>query len=320
MNRLLASILLLAAAPGLSGCAAAVVPVATGLLLGTRTVTADDNERRRTPAPSTASAEAGSGTSLPETEAPAAAQQVLESISEERLAAEIAGSAGTLTELSQLPPPGNSAAAQTGPGTDAGSFQQLFAAATAIAQRDPFSEEKRLSAILEDPTALSPERAECAFAQTAVLVDLDPGEKAAPLGEDAVAPTQLTRVLATLRAQEVAVLWLSRHTADRAGVVRRTLRESGLDPQGQDDIYLVRYQGETKASRRADAARDYCVVAILGDEKRDFDELFAFLKNPDEAIPLEAIIGEAWFLAPPPLTQPQIPAPQDPTPQTSSQG
>ena len=48
----------------------------------------------------------------------------------------------------------------------------------------------------------------------------------------------------------------------------------------------------------------------MGDEKRDFDELFAFLKDPDAAFALDTLLGEAWFLAPAPLAAPPITAPQ----------
>ena len=203
-----------------------------------------------------------------------------------------------LAPFTELPPP------STSDMTGSDMLTDLFAKVTAVAQADPFTETKRKSAFLADPAALTPERAECAFAQTAVLIDLDPGDAEAPLDDGIGAPERLVRVLATLRAQEVAVLWLSRHTAVRAGAVRRTLLRTGLDPRGTDPLYLVRYADESKATRRADAAKDFCVVAILGDEKRDFDELFAFLKEENAALGLESLIGEAWFLAPDPILSP----------------
>lgn len=301
MKRLLASVLLLAAAPGLSGCVALAVPIAGGLLVSQ--TDGKDGSREEAVA------------ARPEPQEPAAdapvraAAQALPApgdgpVTEDAPAVGDASDAGTqLTTMAQLPAPGSAEAA----GLPGNSYAEFFAAATAIAQRDPFSEEKRLSAFLVNAAELSAERTECAFAQTAVLVDLDPGEGEAPLGDDVTASDRLARVLATLRAQEVAVLWLSRHTAVRAGAVRRALLRSGLDPQGRDELYLVRYEDETKATRRADAAKDFCIVAILGDEKRDFDELFGFLKDPKDAYALDPLIGKTWFLAPPPLTSPSTP-------------
>tara|TARA_B100000678_G_scaffold192171_1_gene160779 strand:- start:139 stop:1023 length:885 start_codon:yes stop_codon:yes gene_type:complete len=291
MRRLFASILMLACAPALSGCAAAALPVATSLLMGKSAFKGDGSARNAEAAaqPRVASPAPIPTPTAPSTPIPVGTNEI-----------------ATITSMTALPAPGASISAP-GARSTSGEFEGLFAAATAVAQRDPFSETKRSSALLAAPGELSPERAECGFAQTAVLIDLDPGEDAAPLGEDAVAPQDLVRVLATLRAQEVAVLWLSRHTADRAGAVRRALRRTGLDPRGQDEIYLVRYENESKATRRANAGGDYCIVAILGDEKRDFDELFAYLKDEEAAFALNRLIGEAWFLAPPPLTSPSTP-------------
>ncbi|MBD59894.1 MAG: hypothetical protein CL808_07230 [Citromicrobium sp.] len=294
MKRLFAPILLLALAPGLSGCVAAALPLASGLLMGKDGLEAGRDGKdagARTQAPP----EADTRDSAMPADAPLAALSPADApgIAE----ADLAGAqVASLAPFAEMPAPSGYAP----PDDDA--FAGLFAKVTAVAQADPFSDEKRKSAFLADPAGLSPERADCAFAQTAVLVDLDPGDGEAPLGEDVAAPDQLARVLATLRAQEVAVLWLSRHTAVRAGAVRRALLRTGLDPRGQDELYLVRYEDETKATRRADAAKDFCIVAILGDEKRDFDELFAFLKDPDAAFALDPLMGEAWFLAPAPLT------------------
>mgnify|MGYP000159147784 CR=1 FL=1 len=304
MFRRLAPILLIAIAPALSGCVAAAVPLAAGLLVGKRVT--DENPTgsgrpavRPSPAASTnavAMAETEAGAAVAEDDAaPGGAASASPDVAA-RVAELSSSRVVGVAEFEAPPMPGGISPEASE------AFSGLFAAATSVAQRDPFSDEKRLSAFLAKPDSLSPDRTECAFAQTAVLVDLDPGEGEAPLGEDAVAPPQLAQVLATLRAQEIAVLWLSRHTADRAGAVRRALLRTGLDPRGSDELYLVRYEDESKITRRADAAKDFCIVAILGDEKQDFDALFGFLKNPDEAFALDPLLGKAWFLGPPPLT------------------
>tara|TARA_B100000678_G_scaffold14197_1_gene11217 strand:+ start:598 stop:1497 length:900 start_codon:yes stop_codon:yes gene_type:complete len=296
MKRLLAPILLIAAAPGLSGCVALAVPVATGLVMGgrmqddARSKTAGESEQG-TPASEETDIAAATGPVETGGEAPGSdAEAQVELLASSKVAG--------VAPYAEMPAPSGVATVD-----DGHDYTALFAKVTAIAQRDPFSEEKRLSAMLANPADLKPDRAECAFAQTAVLVDLDPGEEAAPLDEDVAAAESLVRVLATLRAQEVAVLWLSRHTAVAAGAVRRMLLRTGLDPRGTDELYLVRYETESKATRRADAAKDYCVVAIVGDQKGDFDELFAFLKDEKAAFTLDPLIGEAWFIAPPPLSE-----------------
>lgn len=302
MKRLLAPLLLLALAPGLSGCvAAAAAPIAAGLLLGKRMTEDNPAVDRRS---NRETAEAQAVGALPERQSEGIAMGALPAPGPARPGsgadpeAVVAAEGAVLTGLTALPPPSGT------PGAATQGFTGLFAAATAIAQRDPYATEPRLSALLAEPGALKPERAPCAFAQTAVLVDLDPGENEAPLSDDISAPAELVRVLAALRAQEVAVLWLSRHTADRAGAVRKALLRTGLDPRGEDELYLVRYENESKDSRRQDASGDYCIVAILGDQKRDFDSLFGYLKNPDNAFALDPLIGEAWFLGPAPITAP----------------
>lgn len=300
MKRLLAPLLLFAIAPGLSGCVAAAAPIAAGLLLGKR-MTDDKPSGYDRPGAQSASAKSemeDENVAMAALPAPSsAARPGTGALTEGAGPAQTETSSATLTNLTALPPPSGA------PGESAtGGFEGLFAAATAIAQRDPYATEPRLSALLAEPGQLKPERAPCAFAQTAVLIDLDPGEGEAPLTEDIAAPNGLVRVLAALRAQEVAVLWLSRHTADRAGAVRKALLRTGLDPRGEDELYLVRYENESKDSRRQDASGDYCIVAILGDQKRDFDSLFGYLKNPDDAFALDPLIGEAWFLGPAPIT------------------
>ncbi|MCD1622454.1 hypothetical protein [Citromicrobium bathyomarinum] len=300
MKRLLAPLLLLAIAPGLSGCVAAAAPIAAGLLLGKR-MTDDKPSGYDRPGVQSASAKSemeDENVAMAALPAPSsAARPGTGSPTEGAGPAQTETSSATLTNLTALPPPSGA------PDESAtGGFEGLFAAATAVAQRDPYATEPRLSALLAEPGQLKPERAPCAFAQTAVLVDLDPGDGEAPLTDDIAAPNGLVRVLAALRAQEVAVLWLSRHTADRAGAVRKALLRTGLDPRGEDELYLVRYENESKDSRRQDASGDYCIVAILGDQKRDFDSLFGYLKNPDDAFALDPLIGEAWFLGPAPIT------------------
>ena len=88
----------------------------------------------------------------------------------------------------------------------------------------------------------------------------------------------------------------------RAGDIRRTLVASGLDPAGRDELALLRYPDDRKQTRRADFAKEFCLVAIAGDDRGDFDELYQYIKDRDAAAPLDALIGNGWFLIPQPLT------------------
>ncbi|GAB5348987.1 hypothetical protein [Alteriqipengyuania sp. 357] len=299
MIRLLAPILLLGSASALGGCVAAALPLAAGglMLKGNRDY--KPPEPAEPQQPSGAPLEGAgrtAGEAAPATDEPPGPRTTTSV--DEQVAMLSSSQVIGLAPFAEMPAPSEADL------EDDGTLSGLFAKVTAVAQADPFTETRRKSAFLADPVGLRPERTECAIAQTAVLVDIDPGDGEAPLDDKATAPRELIQVLATLRAQEVAVLWLSRHTAVRAGAVRRMLLRTGLDGRGADELYLVRYEDETKATRRADAAEDFCVVAILGDEMRDFDELFAFLKDPGAAAALDPLIGEAWFLAPAPIISP----------------
>ncbi len=65
----------------------------------------------------------------------------------------------------------------------------------------------------------------------------------------------------------------------------------------------MRYPGDRKQTRRDDLAKVSCVIAIAGDSRSDFNELFEYLVNPEAALALELLIGQGWFLIPPALTQ-----------------
>ena len=92
-----------------------------------------------------------------------------------------------------------------------------------------------------------------------------------------------------------------RRPADRAGAIRKALATAGLDPDGRDQLVLLRFPEERKQTRRDDFAKANCVLAMAGDERADFDELFSYLRDPAAATTLDVLIGKRWFLVPPPL-------------------
>lgn len=196
-----------------------------------------------------------------------------------------------------LPPPSEPGAAPVGfTGYDA--FYAFADAKGAL----PVVGNERRSAMLAAPGTLAPETSECSVHPAAVLIDLDPGAGVLDPAAATHADPLLARALAALRAEGIAVAWLSANTADRAGAIRRALKASGLDPEGKDELALLRYPEERKQTRREDLAKQFCVVAIAGDERSDFDELFQYLKDPAAAAPLEPLIGKGWFLIPQPLS------------------
>lgn len=167
---------------------------------------------------------------------------------------------------------------------------------------------KRPSALLSRASQLLSDRASCAATPLAVFIDLDPGRGTFdPLAPGRPDPVMAT-TLAELRAKEVAVVWFTRLGAGFEEATRAALAEAGLDPERRDELVLLSTLDERKQTRRDEAAKRLCPIALVGDERADFDELYLYLKHPDAAIALDAMIGRGWFLASP--FEPTAPAAQ----------
>ncbi len=271
----------------LSGCVAAAIPVLAGGIIA-RSAT-DGKSAKRNAAPEAATGTATVAASVP---APLPAP------------ASTASATGTL----MVATPGE-APAPDAPDTD--NAGNPFAALARYAQQrgansanlsgsdlQPSGSARTLSAVLLDPTRLNQRRKPCTNAQRTVLIDLDPGPSTFAPGDDINAPAGAAESLLSLRESEVEIAWISGTSAAYAGDVRVALKESALDPEGKDTLLLMRYPGDRKQTRREDLAASSCLIAIAGDERRDFDELFAYLVNPEAALGLELLIGDGWFLVP----------------------
>lgn len=200
-----------------------------------------------------------------------------------------------MTQLRELPPP--SGAPGPAPASDA--WAQFFA--YALGKSLPSDGERRRlqSALLRSPPSIdAPVRRDCPAQFPAVVIDLD--DQAAPFAPERLvsAWAGIPEGLARLRAAGVTVLWISRLPAARAADVAGALRTSGLDPQGQDQLLLLRNGEDRKQALREDASLDVCLVAVAGDERSDFDELFDYLRDPNGAIGLYSMMGDGWFLVP----------------------
>jgi hypothetical protein len=80
------------------------------------------------------------------------------------------------------------------------------------------------------------------------------------------------------------------------------LREGDEPVMRAADIMLIGLPGNyRKQERRWQLAGNHCVVAIAGDRKSDFDELYDYLRDQSYAIRLEAFIGKGWFELPHPV-------------------
>lgn len=175
-----------------------------------------------------------------------------------------------------------------------------LAALRTRAERRLADEQPGPSALLARPSGLGPERVPCRTGPSAMLVDLDPAGGLAPL-ETTGQPRALAATLAALRRQGLVIAWITDRAPRDARAIRAALAAAGLDPEGTDPLLVQRYPGEAKQARRRALGAGHCVLAIAGDSREDFDDLFAYLLEPGAAWRLEPLIGEAWFLIETPL-------------------
>jgi hypothetical protein len=203
-----------------------------------------------------------------------------------------AASSAVLTSLTELPPPSGTPEAAADD-----RWRQFFAYVEPLAQ--PESGARPASALLvQPPDITTPKRTACSALVPAVVIDLDEGSEAFAPERLARAPAEVAAGLARLRQASVVVLWISRLPASRAADVARALRTAGFDPQGRDQLLLIRNGDDRKQALRQDASEDVCVVAVAGDQRSDFDELYDYLRNPETAFALDSMIGQGWFLVP----------------------
>lgn len=321
--------LLLGSAVTLSGCVAAAIPIVAGGAMVVRGDSSEEKEVEQLPAPAMAKVDAPVESVLPPQSEPAStfATTAVElppvAGSSDRTGAlengqgevpadgsdsfegafPVEGEAVAASELSPLTAP---ARAATAPGPreplSLRAYDALYSYVDAQARRDPV-EQPRDSALLASPALLRPDRTECSIRPPAVVVDIDPGEG---IFDPSITPapnTMLGQMLGAMRQQEIEIYWISGLPAVQAGAVRKALGAAGLDPDGKDQLLLMRNGEDRKQERRRELARSHCVVAIAGDTRADFDELFAYLKDRNAAQPLEELVGAGWFLTPLPLEQ-----------------
>ncbi len=150
-----------------------------------------------------------------------------------------------------------------------------------------------------------PETVGCAGKPLAVAIDLDDTTGGDWMeAETLYRQNGLIEVLRSLRTAEISVVWLSDEPVTASERISAILNEAGFSqPESDDFLFLDRGGEDRKQVRRWDAARNYCIVAMAGDDRADFDELYAYLRDPDGAITLENMFDNGWFLTPPPLVE-----------------
>jgi hypothetical protein len=158
------------------------------------------------------------------------------------------------------------------------------------------------SAILVDQVSLTtPKTLSCDGKPILVVIDVDvaPGT---PAEMDVQRQNGFADILQVMRESDISIAWLADADEARLKPILDLLRE-GEQPVMRDiDLMLFGQPGGyRKQERRWQLARDHCVVAIAGDRKADFDELYEYLRDQSYAIRLEAFMGKGWFELPHPV-------------------
>jgi hypothetical protein len=172
--------------------------------------------------------------------------------------------------------------------------------------------------VLVQSVSLSqPQTMDCGTKPMAALIDLDvaPGT---PAEMEVERQNGFAALLETMRESGIRIAWMAETSADRLKPILDLLKE-GEEPIIRDaDLLLVDLPGKyRKQERRWQLAANYCVVAIAGDRKGDFDELYDYLRDQNYAIRLEAFMGKGWFELPHPVAaidseRLEIPVEKDP--------
>lgn len=175
--------------------------------------------------------------------------------------------------------------------------------AAAIAHARPTPEAPVRQSVVLDPAGslFAPRWLSCGAMAPAVVIDLDPGTARFDLVAATTVAAGIVDAAAALRRAGIRLLWLSSAPAAAEDDIRQRLRATGIDGDGVDRLLLIAKPDDRKQTRLRDAARAWCVVAIAGDRRGDFDELFDYLRNPGDAAALEPMFGAGWFVTPLPI-------------------
>ncbi len=144
------------------------------------------------------------------------------------------------------------------------------------------------------------ERRSCFGLPPAIMIDIDnavgqPGARAAlspllPANSD-----DLSSALTSLRSEKITIIWISDLPESNARKLISRLRSAGI-LESSDFLSLNRGKEDRKQLRRAAAAESHCIIAIAGDQRSDFDELFGYLRDPANFADLDPMLGNGWFL------------------------
>lgn len=273
--------MLMFAAPQLGGCAAAaLLPLAAGGTIIKTTADAPGHDRRGQAIVSQA-AQAAPAPALAETPPQAGATQ-----------------AGTAQAGPEQPGP-----EQTVVSASLDGYGAMAEFVLAQAAADTPGKQRRSALLDQGSLTALPRMLPCGEQRGALVIDLDQGDKPFDLDDPPSPAAGLAERLRAIRGTGTAVIWIASLPENRSKELATVLQATGLDPLGIDPFLLLRPRETRKQQALNRAAEDWCVLAIAGDRKSDFDEVFDYLRNPDGpvAMALEQHLGTGWFIVPPPI-------------------
>jgi hypothetical protein len=155
--------------------------------------------------------------------------------------------------------------------------------------------------LVEQVSLMQPETVECQAKPLAAIIDLDAGVVTANSDESLTRP--LGSLFEEMRDAGIRLIWISGRRQSEVASTLDPLRQ-GVNPaiKAEDLISLQEKSGLRKQERRWNLAQYYCIAAVAGDQKSDFDELFDYVRNPAYAVSLDKFWNQGWFLVPHPTS------------------
>lgn len=167
--------------------------------------------------------------------------------------------------------------------------------ALAQAERRQVGASVRSAVLVEQVSLIEPRAVDCGDKPSAIIIDMDEAPGVELSDGEAIGFGEL---LQFLRDNDIVIAWASDRSTGALADDLALLLGGNVPAMQADDIQLFAWPGLRKQERRWNFAATHCVLAIAGDRKSDFDELFDYLLDPDYAIRLDAWTDKGWFLLP----------------------
>lgn len=167
--------------------------------------------------------------------------------------------------------------------------------ALAQAERRQVGASVRSAVLVEQVSLIEPRAVDCGDKPSAIIIDMDEAPGVELSDGEAIGFGEL---LQFLRDNDIVIAWVSDRSTGALADDLALLLGGNVPAMQADDIQLFAWPGLRKQERRWNFAATHCVLAIAGDRKSDFDELFDYLRDPDYAIRLDAWTDKGWFLLP----------------------